>query len=115
MRFAVLPLIAAFASVLVACERNIACTDLFAYSVSLQVEDADGAPIDDATVQYNVDGGAFSDCENLGGGNYACGGEEDGDLTVTVAWSGAEDTMDFQIESDECHVIGQSATFVMVP
>ena len=115
MRYAILPVIALFATALAGCEKTIACTDLYAYGVSIEVQDDTGALIDDAIVQYNADGGAFEDCENLGNGSYACAGEQDGAITVRVEWNGATETMDFDIESDECHVIGQSATIVMTP
>lgn len=89
------------------------CTTEARYSTTITVEDAGGTPVTDAEVTYSVDGSAFTDCESFGDGSYACGIEEDGAFRIQVEHEGSTETIDLDIESDECHVIQQTATVTL--
>lgn len=89
------------------------CTEEARASVVIDVQDADGNPIEDADVVYTVDGGAEQDCETFEPGSYVCGYEVEGTIEVFVLTDDDEASTSFDIESDACHVIGQSATVVL--
>lgn len=98
---------------LAGCEEEIACTDLLAWSVTIDLQDADGNPVEDAEVTYSADGAAAEPCENGTNGEYYCGPEIAGPLTIVAGKDGLSATMDFDIDADECHVIGESATLTL--
>ena len=87
-----------------------ACTDIAFASVSLSVVDDGGVAVADAEATFTVDGGETQICENLGGGSYACGWEQAGNIVVTVAKEGYEsatETVEVGMTDDGCHVEGQ--------
>jgi hypothetical protein len=100
---------------LVACEdTTVGCDDMAVSSVSLTVEDADGNAITGANATYTVDGGVPSACEEFGDGNYACGYEQAGEITVTASAAGyAEASATVTVEADECHVITEQVTLTL--
>lgn len=98
---------------LAACEEPVACTDHLAYAVTIDLEDADGEPVTDATVTYAVDGGSPEACESFQDGTYVCGPEVEGAIRVVAERDGLEASMDFDIAADQCHVIGEAATLVL--
>ncbi len=93
---------------------DTSCTTELRYSVSVDVEDEAGDAVTGATVEYSVDGGAAVACEELQDGNYACGEEVEGDLTVTATADGlGTDEATVTVEADECHVIGEAVTLTL--
>lgn len=89
-------------------DDGIACTTLAAASVTVTVVDSSGAAISDAVVQYSVDGGPQTDCEQPGpDGTYVCGYEIDGIFTITATRGFMTGTGTATVTKDECHVIGQ--------
>ena len=116
MRFFALALLAVASTTLVACqEEELACTAIAAYSVNLQLEDDQGAPITDANVQFSVDASALADCDDFGGGSYACGIEQAGAFTIEIDWNGVQETLELEVDADECHVISESESVVLTP
>lgn len=115
MRLIALATLTVLASTLVACEEEVSCTTEAVYSVNVQLEDADGAAIPGATVQYSVDGSAFTDCDEFGDGSYGCGVEQAGTFTIEVDGNGAQDSAEVDVEADVCHVIGETVSFVLAP
>jgi hypothetical protein len=102
----------------VACgeEPPLACTDLLAYSVSVQVAATDGPEPEGTTVVFHAEDGVEVPCERFNPGEWACGAEVAGELTVTVSAPGY---LTFEqvvtVEADECHVIGESLDVVLEP
>jgi hypothetical protein len=101
---------------LCACEEvtplpdTIDCTAEARVSVSVEVLDAEGSGVP-AEVFYNAGDGEQA-CDVWGDGTYACGYEVAGEIYITVYAEGYLDAWDFvTIESDACHVIGQSLIF----
>lgn len=90
-----------------------ACTAIAVYSVTVDVQDADGNPIGDADVVYTVDGGAEQDCEAAEEGTWLCGVEVRGEIEVFAIADEGEADMAFDVEADRCHVIPQSGTLVL--
>jgi hypothetical protein len=92
------------------------CENYAAYSVNVTVADDGGAGVDDAEVTYTVDGGNESDCESFGEGDYACGVEESGEITVYVVAAGFEEAQQtVEVDADRCHVIPEAMDFDLVP
>lgn len=90
------------------------CTTELRYSVTVTVEDETGAPVADAVVEYTVDGGDAVACEEWTDGEYVCGAEVSGDITVTATADGlGTDEETVTVESDECHVIGEAVTLTL--
>jgi hypothetical protein len=82
-----------------------ACTTEARASVQIEVFDTDGAPIDEATATYTVDGGDPQDCFVALPGEVVCGFELTGAFSVTVAAPGyASATVEATVEPGECHV-----------
>ena len=68
--------------------------------------------IEDALVSWNQEGGDGESCSRTSEGVFECARQTEGALTVTVDVDGTVQTMDFEIEADDCgNVITQSATF----
>ena len=98
-----------FALSLAGCTVESACTEEARSSVTVEVVDASGAPVLDATVTYSVGGAAAKACENtLMNGSYVCGYEETGDFTITVTRGAETKTQTLTVTADECHVIGKN-------
>jgi len=112
MRFFILPALA-----LAACDApNVDCDTMAVASVTLTLSDGT-APVDDATVQYSVNGEAPMDCESFGAANeWTCGWEVAGELEITVDAAGfAPYTETVTVESDVCHVITQALDLTLDP
>ena len=100
------------------CSQHSGCTDLFAYSATIELTDQEGVAITDANITYTVDGVEGTYVESWEDGTYVVGGEESGDFVVDIyaqipdedgcCTDIGEATLEFTIESDECHVIPQS-------
>lgn len=99
--------------------EEVACTEIFTYSSTLNLVDQAGNPITDADISYTVDGQAGSYVESFENGSFAVGGEEAGDFVVEISasvdvendqfcWEVGTATLEYTIEADECHVIGQT-------
>lgn len=99
---------------LTGCEEPV-CTEIAMSSVTVQLLDPSGQPILGAQVQYSVED-ALSDCFEWDDGWYACGYEEEGDITVLAS---AEGYLDAEgsvfVEADECHVVTESLTLTLEP
>ena len=99
-------------------EEDIACTADFRYSATLTIKDQNGNLVSDADVSYTVDGAEGSYIDTWLEGEYAIGGEEAGGFVVDIiaevatedpcCWEVGSATLEFTIESDECHVISQA-------
>jgi hypothetical protein len=98
----------------VACEAGSGCTTEAVGSVNVTVT-AEGADVSGAAVTYTVDGGEVADCEPMGmDAMWVCGWEIEGTFEVTVQLDGfpiATETV--TVESDTCHVIGESLTIAL--
>lgn len=104
------------ALLLVGCfeEEPVACTDLYAWSVTATV--SSDIPLENVVGVYTVDGGEERPCQDLTDGMLACGGEEAGHFAVTITADGhAPQTQEVDVSADECHVIGQSLEFALEP
>lgn len=99
--------------------EQVACTELAAFSVNVTLtDDSTDTPIDDATVTFSVDGGAAQDCENLGGGSYACGVEVEGDFVINAShpdYVAGEGSATVVKDEDGCHVVGESVALALTP
>jgi hypothetical protein len=115
IRLLTLPLVL---SALVACHDGVvACTDLAAASVGVTVLDQDGGKIEGATVTFDAGNGP-QDCESFEAGEYICGFEVQGDITIHVSAVGFEDAeqvVHVDEDDDGCHVVEQFVTFDMAP
>lgn len=94
----------------------IDCDTMVVFSVIIDVEDSLGAPVEDASGMYRVNGGAEVECSRgVSGSQLVCGDDDDGEIEVTVS---APDmvsvTESFTVQmADECHVDPVSATIVL--
>lgn len=114
MRYALMPL---FAATLLGCPVDQVNCDLAA-AASLTItltDEVTGDPISDATLTFTAD--SYSgDCETFQAGEYICGWEVAGEITVSISKPGYEDTtITEMIEADECHVIGQQRDVALTP
>lgn len=84
-------------------------------SAQVTVQDGAGADLSSvATVTYTVDGETFP-CNSYPDGQFVCGYEVAGTLTITATADGYEDAqLDVVVEEDECHVITEMVTMTMV-
>ena len=90
------------------------CTEEARASVVVDIQDADGNPIDDVDVVYTVDGGAEEDCQaGSNPGEFICGYEVEGNIEVFAVTDTEEGSMSFDIDADACHVNGQAGTIVL--
>jgi hypothetical protein len=92
------------------------CTTEARASVQLTVEDEAGSPIPDASLTWTEPDGVPTTCENMSAGEYVCGWEAAGELTIEVTATGF-DTQQFGVTvgEDECHVITEMVTVTLVP
>jgi hypothetical protein len=115
-------LIASASLVLAGCDGSlgpIACTDIFAYGVTVRVEDADtGAPRADSATLTLTDG-AYVEVvtTSFDGATLSGAGERAGTYRLVVERTGytrwaADDVV---VGADECHVIGVSLTALLQP
>jgi hypothetical protein len=95
-------------------DDGIACTTEARSSVTVSVVDASGAPVTDATVQYSVDKGPMTNCEQPGpDGAYVCGYEQKGSFIITATRGAMTGTATVTVTADECHVIGQTVKITL--
>ena len=99
-------------------DEPLSCTAEYVYSSTIELTDQSGQPVEDALITYTVDGEDGEMVEEMFVGNYAVGGEESGAFIVDI-YIEIEDpddsccldlgtaTLEFVVESDECHVITQ--------
>lgn len=86
---------------------TIDCTAEARVSVTVEVVDIDGADVV-AEVFYDAGEGEQA-CEEWADGSYSCGYEVAGDLLIRAQAEGFEDaTETVFVDSDACHVIGES-------
>ncbi len=91
------------------------CTAIAIASVQVTVEDEAGGAITDATLSWTSDEGTPTTCENNGGGEFVCGWEVGGEMTIEVSADGFEDqTVGVTVASDECHVITEMITVTLI-
>jgi hypothetical protein len=96
---------------LTGCEEPTGCDTMAAVSVSVTLLDESGSLISNAEMTYSVDGGDEVACDELGSGEYSCGYEVDGTLTIrTRAMGFTDDEFEVEVAADECHVIGVQET-----
>jgi hypothetical protein len=89
-----------------------ACTDMAVASVNVDVLDASGAPISDATVTWSVDDAIPEDCESIVAGSWACGWEVAGDITVNASVPGSKTlSQTVAVDAGVCHVTPAFVTF----
>lgn len=111
-----IPFVVTALAALAACEvRGVGCDDMAVSSVTLDVENEAGERISGSTATYSVDGGDPVACEALGGnGDFVCGWEVAGDLTITASAPGYEDaSQTVTVEADECHVVTEHLTLTL--
>ena len=99
-----------------ACEPEVACTDLAAFSVSAVVVDDRGIAIQGATVTYTANGSEEAPCEEIANG-FACGAEQVGTIVVFARKEGfADATAQATVVQDDlgCHVVTQVVQLVLV-
>lgn len=94
----------------------VECTDLAAVSVSLTLENQNGESVAGADVRFSADGSAEEPCTEFDVGTYTCGYEVEGELTITIGADGYEPaSISVTVGADECHVITEEVTVVLVP
>jgi hypothetical protein len=97
--------------------KPVVCTTEARGSVNLTVVDEAGAPIDGAVVTYTVVGSDAVPCDDTGDGQWVCGWEVDGGLTIDVSAPGYQaerTTVEVDLDADQCHVIPQDKTVILV-
>ena len=98
-------------------DEPFGCTLELNYSLLLSIVDAEtGEPILDATVTFLIDGDGPHDAVRDEPGTVRLGEEQDGTFEVTVSADGYETVMrEYEVTSDECHVMTMSATVELTP
>ncbi len=100
---------------LTGCDVGGECDLMAVSSLTVNVSDPDGEAVEEVSVRYSVDGGEFSDCEDISDA-WICGWEESGAFEVEVSAPGFEtQTASAQIEDGECHVLPQSIDIALEP
>jgi len=98
---------------LTACElkdTDVGCTTIAVWSTAVTVTDDGGEPVAGLTLEV-TDGTRTEPCEDFGGGEYACGVEMAGELTISATGLSADHVgtahgeATVTVGSDECHVI----------
>jgi hypothetical protein len=95
-------------------DDGVVCTDDFRLSVLVTVLDGETV-VDDATVEFSVDGDAQRPCDNLEEGRYACGGEQAGAFLITATRGDQSGSVALTVTADECHVITEEVTLRLLP
>ena len=119
MSFARLAASFALLATFTACfEKEVGCDDYAAASVMVTVLDDAGAPVDGAAVDFDVvEADSHGPCDDLGAGEYVCGYEVSGALTISVVAEGFEPQeleVEVSLTEDECHVETVSETVTLV-
>ena len=91
------------------------CTTIAVSSVQVTLTDDAGAAISGASLTVSDDSGNTQDCEE-GSGQYICGWEMTGDLTISASAEGFEPAaQEVTVESDGCHPITEDLTIALSP
>ncbi len=94
---------------------GVACTTEARASVQVSVIDEEGTLITDADVTWTGDDGIPTSCENMGGGDYVCGYEAQGELTIDATKEMYEPGQEVvTVTADECHVITEVVRIMIV-
>lgn len=99
--------------------EGVDCTADFRYSSTITVLDQEGEPLPGVEISYTVNGEEGTYIDAWQDGIYNVGGEEAGDFVVSMyievpqeadpcCSDVGEGSLEFTIEADECHVIGQA-------
>jgi len=93
----------------------VACTDIALSSLSVTVLDEAEQPVIDATVTA-THASDIKTCESQNDGTYRCDFYEvEGEFVVAATKSGyVDDSESVTVAADECHVITESVTLVLV-
>ena len=92
------------------------CAVFVAPSVIVYVSSGSDVPVVAATVSFTSDGGESGVCDERNGGEYYCGDEVEGLLTITVEKpSFATQVHEVQVGADRCHVLTESLEVVLEP
>jgi hypothetical protein len=94
-------------------DEGVLCTADFRPSVLVTVLDGETV-VDDALLEFSVDGDAQQACDNLEG-RYACGGEQAGDFVITATRGDQSGSVALTVAEDECHVITEEVTLRLLP
>lgn len=96
-------------------DLEVTCTTDARASVQVTVIDDAGNNLVDADVTWTGDDGVPTSCENNGGGEYVCGYEVSGEVTIDATRAGHEPASELVVvETDECHVITEQLTLSLV-
>ena len=92
---------------------GVDCDTMFTYAATVHLIDPDGASfdVDDAVVQYAVDGES-GDCQSISPGTYGCGYEA-GEYTITASHDGYEGSVEVAVPSDMCGAINTEAALTL--
>ncbi len=92
------------------------CAVYIAPSAIVNVSGAGGAPVIAATVTFVSDGGESGACEENSGGEYFCGEEVEGLLTITIEKpSFTTQVVEVEVGADTCHVLTETVDIVLEP
>lgn len=112
--FTAIALISAFTACF---EKEVACTEIAVSSAQITLVDEAGAPVVGASVIASTDSGEL-DCEDWEStGVYVCGFEVSGPFLISIEAEGfepAEVELEVGLTDDECHVVTEVETVVMV-
>lgn len=88
------------------------CTTEARASVRVVAADSSGAAVQGTAVSFSLDDGAtFQPCDDISEGRWVCGWEVEGDILVRAEAAGYVPVeRAITVDSDECHVIGESVT-----
>ncbi len=92
------------------------CDAMAAASVSVLVRTVEGGRVEGERVTWSVDGGTFEACDSMGRGEWVCGWEVSGAITVRVEARGyAADEQVLRVEDGVCHVEQERVDFALEP
>jgi len=93
---------------LTGCSPDGPCTEEARSSVTVNLTDTAGDPIEGAALEFLHDD-VIETCIDLGQGAYVCGWEQAGEITVFATADGYEPgEANALVEKDECHVITET-------
>ena len=98
------------------CEAPKACSTIAMASVSLTIQDENGAAVPGVIATYDAGDGPVA-CESLTSTGFFCGMEVAGTLAIHVEAPGFADfdqSVDVGMTEDQCHVAGEDITAVLV-
>ena len=84
-------------------------------SVLVRLADGSGAAISGATVTWEA-GTGREDCQEMTTGEYVCGWEVAGSLSIVAEADGyLPGEVEVDVEADECHVLTETVELVLSP